>query len=96
MTEARRYAAVAVRYAWAALLLRLGLRERWEWAYGAALSHACALADDWEDDPVPPVLGYRCEHMTITGVAIDQPPRCWVGDHDMRPVWPDETNRTVA
>lgn len=48
MRSARAYAEVAVRKAWADLLLRLGLRERSAEAYDKALVRAFALALDFE------------------------------------------------
>lgn len=68
MAPARKYAEVAVRAAWADLLLRLGLQERSQEAYDDALLRAYALTLDFEPAGVtaPPTGSALTGNATVT------------------------------
>ncbi len=85
MRSARLYAEVAVRKAWADLLLRLGMHERSSEAYDEALVRAVDLAMEYQFEPVNTAPAFACPHMTITGAGFRRA-TCWVAGCEMHPV----------
>ena len=95
MQSAKKYAEVALRKAWADLLLKIGLRERSAEAYDEALVRAAALALDYQFEPVEAPVAFACEHMSITGTGYRRA-SCWHGGCEMKPVWASQTNRAAV